>query len=204
MTKIYLIRHGSTALNGEGRYIGRQTDVCLNERGRREAGWGADYLRSVAVDRLWSSPLRRAVETAATIGEALDSEPVLEPLAAEVDFGAWDGKTFSEIQAESPGLVREWAAFHPSFQFPGGESLADFQDRIDRLALKIAAAPKSALALVTHGGVVRFLICRLLKLDYKNHLAFNVPPGSISELKLYDQGAGVLCSLLHPASGKEL
>ena len=97
MALFYFLRHGETAWNAEGRLCGR-TDVPLSDVGRRQAQLLAWRLQPIPVEALYSSPLERALETARLIGQAVGREPVVDQRLAELNYGAWEGRTFEEIK----------------------------------------------------------------------------------------------------------
>lgn len=104
----------------------------------------------------------------------------------EIDFGRWEGKTFDEIAAADPDKISDWAALKPDFTFPGGESLRDFEARIHRVADRIRSSASSRLVIVTHGGIIRYLLADLLRLSSDRVWIFALPPGSVTALHLQD------------------
>jgi len=109
----------------------------------------------------------------------------------EIDFGRWEGKTFAEIEAQDPELVRVWARGADDFCFPGGEATAEFVRRVDAVKNRLLALEAETVLLVTHGGVIRSLICSLLGLSPDKYLLFQVAKGHYTTMELYD-GGGVL------------
>jgi broad specificity phosphatase PhoE len=190
--QLILIRHGEVAEAYRGRYVGR-TDAPLSDRGRRQAAALACPLSRFKGARFWTSPLSRTRETAEIAlggAETVEKDEALR----EVDFGRWETLSFAEIAAADPGIVEKWAAMDESFAFPEGEAIAQFKGRIAAAALRIAADPAPAIVAFTHGGVIRFLICHFLGLADRHHLAFDIGPASLSELRI-DGGRGVLTGL---------
>ena len=125
MALITLIRHGESVWNGERRIQGNQ-DPALSDRGRRQA----DLLAAGLTDRLpksvaavYTSPLRRAAETAERVAGAFDLPIVLEPDFREMRLGRWEGMTVAEIQAAFPGTYERWLADPLAHPAPGGEDL---------------------------------------------------------------------------------
>jgi len=193
---LHLVRHGAVRPPNDGRFLGC-LDLPLSEAGQAKARALGASLRAEPDLEVWSSPLQRARMTARA---ALpDSHVSLVPAAQEVDFGEWEDQRFEEIAAADPEAVDRWAAFDADFAFPGGESLADFGTRLDELQAAIAAAEDERLVLVTHGGVVRGLLCRFLGLSPRQYLLFNVAPGAVATVRLFEGGDGVLERLLVPA-----
>jgi broad specificity phosphatase PhoE len=191
--RLILIRHGDLGTRRRGRYIGR-TDAPLSQEGRRQAAALAGPLvRRLNGASVLVSPLRRTRETAeCALGRganfAIDSD------LREIDFGRWEGMGFAEILAADPATVDRWAALVDDFAFPDGESIGNFRKRIGAAAGRIAADPAQTVVVVTHGGVIRFLICHFLGLSDRAHLLFDVQPASISEIRI-DGGKGVLTLL---------
>jgi broad specificity phosphatase PhoE len=123
-------------------------------------------------------------------------------ICGEVDFGRWEGMTFTQLAAQDPAEVDRWAAFAEDFAFPEGEAIAAFRRRIAAAAGRIAAAPADTAVAVTHGGTIRFLICHFLGLGLRDHLLFAVDPASVSELQIEgERGALIRLQRLSPPGG---
>jgi len=171
MTKIYIVRHGETVSNRELRFQGR-TDTPLNECGRKQALGAAEYFKNIPLAAIYSSPLQRARVTAQTIAAAqprqLDVQ--LEQDLQEICFGEWEGHNFEEVEKLQPGAWNNFFARPSEVKINGAESLAAAQRRA-RAAFNCAAQrhPNDAIALVTHGAVIRVLFCSLLGVDL-NHI----------------------------------
>lgn len=187
---ILLIRHGETGPNTEGRYIGR-TDPPLTERGRLQAAHATERAGRIHPAVCLASPLCRTRETAAILCAALQLPLFLDEDLQEIDFGLWEGKTFPEIAESAPEAVADWSREPESFAFPGGENFADFASRISRAASRIASRPEDCVAVVTHGGAFRHLLCQFLGLEPRQGLAFDVRPGALAVVKM-TAGLGVL------------
>ena len=191
--RLILIRHGDLGARRRGRYIGR-TDAPLSQEGRRQAAALAGPLvRRPDVASVLVSPLRRTRETA-ELALGRGANFVVDPDLREIDFGRWEGMGFAKILAADPAAVDRWAALADNFAFPEGESIGNFRKRIGAAARRIAADPARKAVVVTHGGVIRFLICHFLGLPDRAHLLFDVQPASISEIRI-DGGKGVLTLL---------
>jgi len=191
--RLILIRHGDLGARRRGRYIGR-TDAPLSQEGRRQAAALAGPLvRRPDVASVLVSPLRRTRETA-ELALGRGANFVVDPDLREIDFGRWEGMGFAKILAADPAAVDRWAALADNFAFPEGESIGNFRKRIGAAARRIAAGPARTAVVVTHGGVIRFLICHFLGLPDRAHLLFDVQPASISEIRI-DGGKGVLTLL---------
>ncbi len=191
--KLILIRHGMLEPEYSGRFVGR-IDAGLSSAGRRQAEALARCLDRLEPGSIIASPLRRARETADIAMKTRDQSCLFDDGLCEIDFGDWEKKTFDEIKAADPENAARWGRFEKDFAFPGGESLSGFIDRIGALARRLASHPAPTVAAMTHGGVIRFLICHFLGLDPRHYLLFNVDYASVSILDLFG-GAGVLTRL---------
>lgn len=199
--KLILLRHGDIGKEYRGRYIGK-IDVPLSDRGRRQAEELAERLRREAPRRCLTSPLRRCRETADIISKAAGLTFETDPDLREIDFGDWDGMTFDEILKTAPDEVKRWDALESIFAFPNGESLNDFLARVKHVAGRIIDTPEETVIVCTHGGVIRTLICRFLGLPVRNYILFDVKPGSLATIDLFD-GKGVLTGLNKTGGGPD-
>src|ERR1039458_9457952 len=121
MALFYFIRHGETEWNAAGRLCGR-TDVPLSDAGRRQAQLLALRLKPIPFAALYSSPLRRALETASILGHAIEREPVADFRLVELSYGAWEGRTYEESKRANPDVYRAWERDPGSVAPPEGES----------------------------------------------------------------------------------
>ena len=154
--EVLLVRHGETDDNAAERFQGRR-DTLLNERGREQSRALARSLRGEGLRAIYTSPLRRARETAAIIAETLGVEAVLDDeRLVEADTGDWTGLLTAEIVAMAAAEYARWRAADPSFRFPGGESVAEQTARMTAALAQVARGPLPALV-VTHGGSIRAL-----------------------------------------------
>jgi alpha-ribazole phosphatase len=188
--KLIMIRHGALDIKYKGIFIGK-TDVGLSALGRKQAAAIAGPVSNMGAFHCIVSPLRRSLETAqialGTQGQAFDVDADLR----EIDFGNWEGKTFAEISKADSAVVQRLSALDNNFAFPGGENIKAFILRVQALAQRIAADPAQTVVAITHGGIIRFLICHYLRLNFRNYLAFAAEPASISLMTL-DDGKSIL------------
>jgi broad specificity phosphatase PhoE len=165
--RLYLVRHGETHSNRDRRFQG-QLDVPLSPAGHAQAEALGRWLagRPVRFGALYSSDLRRAAETAATVGAHLGLTPVPAPALREIDCGEWQGLTGAEIEARYPGGLQMWHDEADTFCLPGGESVRDLQRRIVAF-YQATVAPRrdEAVLLVSHGLALSVLIAPLLGWD---------------------------------------
>ncbi len=186
--RLVLVRHAHPANGSTGRLIG-STDPLLDEQGEAQARCLADRVARLEPERCFSSPLARCRQTAAAIAGPL---PVrLDPDLREIDFGRWENRTFAEVAAAEPDLVARWAEYDPAFAFPDGEGLGGFQDRVSRVAGRLAGEQAGTVLVVSHAGVIRALVCQYLGLRPSQYVLFDVGHASITLIHLFD-GRGVL------------
>src|SRR5436190_7634430 len=121
---LLLVRHGRTADNAAGLILGHR-DTPLSKAGRAEAQRLAAELRSSGIAAVWTSPLRRARETAAIIAAPLALEPRMCAKLVESARGRWEGLAVARIAREEPALYAAFERGDPDFAFPGGESLRE-------------------------------------------------------------------------------
>jgi alpha-ribazole phosphatase len=162
MALFYFIRHGETEWNAEGRLSGR-TDVPLSEVGRRQAQLLAARLGAVPVEALYSSPLERALETARLIGQAIGLESVVDHRLVELNYGAWEGRTFDEIESSTPDDFRNWAADPAQVAPPGGETGLHLVERVMPFLAEMAQRhQKGNVVVVCHKTVCRLIACQMM------------------------------------------
>ncbi len=161
---IYLVRHGQTVSNVEGRWQGQQ-DGQLNDTGRRQAKLLGEFFPSV--DVVYSSPLSRAADTAREIADAQGHEVRFDDRLQEIYFGEWEGLTTAEIMTRFP---EQAGAFFNGQDLPrggSGETWPQVRSRI-RASLDEIAANHAGdrVAVVAHGGVTRAWVTEVLGLEY--------------------------------------
>ncbi len=166
-----LIRHGETAWSLARRHTGR-TDLPLLPEGVLQAEALREQLAGTSFATVLCSPLLRARETCRLAGLA---EAEVDPDLAEWDYGSFEGRTSAEICDEWP----EWDLF--AHGAPGGESLADVTDRVDRVIGRVRAVDGDVV-LVAHGHLLRVLGARWLGLDASAGRSLLLGPASVSVL----------------------
>jgi len=189
-----LVRHGETADNLAGRFLGRG-DPALTAEGLDLARRRRSTLDLGGDGIVVSGPARRARETAAALGAA---DPVIDPGFRELDFGAWEGLTPEEAAARDPAV---FAAFEDGAldRFPDGESVSEVWARTEAA---IASRVADRLVVVTHATVIRVTVAGLLGLPLDRYRARLGRPGHLSrtELEHHDGGWRLLAYGAAPGS----
>ncbi len=189
--RVGLVRHG--AHDEIGRVLsGRASDIPLNEDGRREAERLARSLGESGAGRVETSPRLRTRQTAEILGAALGL--AVESVAAldEIDFGAWAGRRFAELEADP--AWRQWNAARATAPSPGGETMAGAVARaaghLDRLGRE-----GGTVLCVSHCDVIRGLVAHYLGLGLDNILRFDIDPASVSWLRPDGRGGAQVLTL---------
>ncbi|MFC7533500.1 bifunctional RNase H/acid phosphatase [Actinoplanes sp. GCM10030250] len=159
-TRIILVRHGSTPLTSQGRYSGRG-DVPLTDEGEAQAMAAAGRVAGICRDvtAVLSSPLARCTRTAELIAAEVGGVPVtvMDDLI-ECDFGAWEARTFAEVQKEWPDEMQAWLD-STSVAPPGGESFQAVAKRVrGALATVLSAYPGKTVVLVSHVSPIKLIL----------------------------------------------
>jgi alpha-ribazole phosphatase len=182
--EIFLLRHGDTGR--QGCYLG-STDVSLVPAGRQQLRETANSLQLHNFCKVICSPMLRCRQSCEILG--LQTPYQVNNLLKEVDFGRWEGKTFDQIAAEDAELVTAWINDPVHFCFPDGECLDKFYARVSLIFSMLKNDDGKRILLVTHGGIIRHLLCLCLGIPSEKYLAFDVQPGSYASLHLYSGGA---------------
>jgi broad specificity phosphatase PhoE len=167
MTAVFLIRHGSTAVNRQTPYRlqGRKLDVGLDTAGAEQARRTAAALAGFALAAVYSSPLLRALETAAAVARPHALEPVAIPDLIEADLGRWEGLTWAEAGEHDPEHYQLFQAHPGTVPYPNGESFLDVQKRVLPLINSLAAAhPGQNIVVLGHNVVNRAYLAGILGL----------------------------------------
>lgn len=155
--KIYIYRHGRIAANDEGRYIG-VTDVDLSPQGAKELVELKQNCEYTNVGKLYSSPLKRCIESAGILFPNMEINTVAD--IAEYDFGEYENKTIAQLKSD-PKFV-DWFEQNMKTAPYGGEDLNHFSQRIrdgfDTIIKDMMINKLSSAAIVTHGGVIMSIL----------------------------------------------
>ena len=128
MLTLVLTRHGLTDRSLPEQHLGQRIDISINDDGRRQAQALAHRLSAVRFDRVITSPLFRARETGEIIAKGAKVEA--DPRLKEMDYGAWEGLTYQQIEETDREARREWELAPDRLACPGGESGNDVADRV--------------------------------------------------------------------------
>jgi phosphoserine phosphatase len=183
MTKIILTRHGHVEGIKPERFRGREP-LQLTKRGVEEA---AALAQRIAVhwrpSHIYTSPMGRSIATAAAIARATGVAAKTCDDLNDIDYGAWQFKTFADAKAQEPALYAEWFATPQLVRFPNGESLQDLAARTaNALRMVLARHRDETVVLVGHDSVNRVLLLELLELPLSAYWRLAQEPCCLNEI----------------------
>jgi probable phosphoglycerate mutase len=161
MTHLFLWRHGQTSWNSLGRMQG-QMDIDLDDLGRLQAAGAARLLAAWQPERIVSSDLRRARDTADFLGRLTGLDVEMDKRLRERSFGGWEGLTREEIADRYPESWKLWTAGYP-VPAHGVESSDDVAHRMGAAIEDAVAGRSGPVVIVTHGGSARRALTVLTK-----------------------------------------
>ena len=194
--RIWLVRHGQTAWNEQGRFCGH-TDIPLSMIGRRQVRKLASQLQHRPITAIYSSDLSRARETSEIIAKKRQTDTIVSPAWREIHFGAWEGLTYNEIAT----LSHEQLDFFTDPERvapPEGETLTEVLQRVMPALYGIVQSEHhDEIVLVSHAGTLRGLLCTLLGMPLRNQWQLRINTGSLSAIDVsLDEHGELLASLV--------
>ena len=164
MLRLYFMRHGETVWNTERRYQG-MTDIELSEEGLRQAECAAKRFKNIKIDKIYASPLKRAMKTAEKIAAEKGLEIISEDDFREIHFGEWEGKTVPELTEKYGESYTNFIREPHKYGFPGEGSVENVINRIKPGIDKLIAEDEGNVLIVSHGGIIRLMIMYIMGLD---------------------------------------
>jgi broad specificity phosphatase PhoE len=177
------MRHGETTWNREGRVMGRHP-IDLDEHGRAQVASAIPFARLIAPDLIVSSPLNRARQSAEIIAEGIGAmEVVIDEDLSEVQYGRWEGMVYDDLVDDPDYLrYRENTLHTPT---PGGETIAQVQTRgVAAVRRAIAAAPSKRILFVSHGDIIRTVLCHFMGLGLEHFRRVRVDNATFSGIQM--------------------
>jgi probable phosphoglycerate mutase len=181
MLRLFLLRHGQTALSRADMFCGRRLDPPLTAEGAAMASAFAAAYREIPWTAIYSSPLERALSTAAPLARELNMAIDTRDELAEIDYGKWDGKTADDVSRDHHVEYERWTA-DPAWNPPtGGETAVALAQRMTRVIEEIDIAHDGNVLVVSHKASIRVALCALLGVDVgRFRYRFGCPVGSVS------------------------
>lgn len=178
---LYCVRHGESTYNAEGRVQG-QSDVPLSPLGVRQGAAVAEALREKGVEAVFTSPLRRAYQTAELVAAAARCPLFVEDDLKEIHAGIFQDKLRRDLEAAQPDEYRRWIGGDLDYVIPGGESRRQLAERGAAALRRIAAAPYQTVAVIAHGRM--FVVSFAALMPYEaQRIPAALQNGSITTLK---------------------
>lgn len=178
--KLYLVRHGQTEWNSEKRFRGK-IDLDLNEQGKKEALLLSKQFKHIKADLIYSSPLKRALQTSKFISDVCGGKILIDNDLRDMDFGNWEGKSLSEVEKTYMKLYQKWLISPHKVVIPNGESLSNVRDRVYCFLRKISKiGEEKVIIIVSHRVVLKLMVLLLLGLKEKEFFKINISNCSIT------------------------
>jgi alpha-ribazole phosphatase len=179
-TRLVLVRHLEPDESVSGRAYGT-LDVPLSPAARRQAEELAVALEGMDFAAVYTSPLRRALETAIPIASRHGLDPLTHGGLRELDFGEFEGERYEDLESRDPATFRAWMTDPANVTFPGGESFSDLRGRALSAAQEICARhPGASVAVVAHAGVTRAILAASLDMPATALFRLDQPYGAVS------------------------
>jgi probable phosphoglycerate mutase len=194
-TTVVLVRHGVTPHTVEKRFSGglASANPGLSDEGRAQIRAVADWLGPLAerVDAVVASPVRRTLESAEILADALGRTVEVEPGFAEMEFGVWDGLTFAEVGEKYPDEMKAWLG-SLDLAPEGGESFRVVQQRVlDGLARLLEAHAGRTVVVVSHVTPIKTLVANAVDAPLEAVYRMELNPASVTVLSYFDDRASM-------------
>lgn len=169
--RLILIRHGEIeGIGSVHKYQGR-ADRSLSQAGAKQAEALAGRLKEEPISVIYSSGLKRTIETAMAIARPHNLPVNPWDCFNEIDFGDWEGKSLEEIKEKDPEIYRKWLNGE-EFSPPGGESVSDLKHRVIKgLEVILKRKAEGTTLLAAHGGPIKIILAHFLGLSQVNFWA---------------------------------
>jgi broad specificity phosphatase PhoE len=190
MLRLHFLRHGQTAMSRANMFCGRRLDQPLTPDGVAMAEAFCAAYKKTPWRAIYSSPLNRALSTAAPLAHAIAIPVETRDELAEVDYGEWDGKSAEEVSRDYHLEYERWTA-DPAWNPPtGGETAVALAQRMTHVIEEIKLAHDDGdVLVVSHKASIRVALCALLGVDVgRFRYRFGCPVGSVSIVKFDAHG----------------
>lgn len=182
LTRLYLIRHGEVE-KAYHKVFGGRIDMELSPLGHEQVKALARFLRAAPPDILYASPMRRVQQTLAPLAQETRLQPILMEGLREVDFGAWTGLSWDEVQQKHGVSAFSWLHQLEDGTIERAESVPEFRKRVEvSLDQILSDASGKTVAVICHGGVIRMLLSILLDLPFRKMSIFEIEYASVTKI----------------------
>ncbi len=187
--KLYFIRHGETDWNVENKIQG-SNDIELNENGISQALALGEQMKKLGypIRKIYTSPQKRAKKTAKLLSQAIEVDYEVTAGLEEMNLGRWEGLTWSEVKEKENELYNSWYQNRNTLRTPEGESYDEVLSRTLSAVRSILAKESKDIAIVSHGAVIKCLLCYINNVPFDQMNQFRTGNTSITVIdaaKLY-------------------
>lgn len=166
--KIIIVRHGETEWNKEEIFRGGK-NIPLNKNGLKQVKLLSKKLSDLKINRIFSSPLKRASQTSEEIAKFHNLNVEMENSLIDINFGRWEGMTLKEVKRKFPEKYKIWVNNPENLKFPEGENLKNVRERVENFLQEKVFNLKedSCIAVVSHRVINKIIILSLLGIPNK-------------------------------------
>jgi probable phosphoglycerate mutase len=190
MTRFLLIRHATNNAVGK-RLAGRKAGLLLNTEGQQQAQKLAERLVGIPISAIYSSPLERAIQTAAPIATAHHLETVAYEDFTELEFGEWTDSSIEEIKNQP--IFQRFNTFRSFTRIPGGELMIEAQSRMIKGLEKLRSLHiNETIAVIGHSDLIKATIAYYAGIHLDMFQRIEISPASVSIIEVYEETARIL------------
>lgn len=195
-----LLRHPHISSEYGGKYLGRK-EVSLSENGFQEIERIKEKVEKKFLrGKIYSSPAKQCKEILEALEFPNGSQAEFKEELQELDFGDWEDRSFSELAETNLDGLKKFSDFSPSFRFPKGESLQEFQTRAEIFKDYILSSSDPNILILSHGGILSILLCSFLNIPASFYTKFKFSPSTLVYLDVFKNGQAVLTDLIRISS----
>ena len=186
ITTVLVIRHGQTASNTNGHYMGWSQED-LNQKGYEQVQLLSERLSNTPIDAIYTSPLKRARTTAETVAKPHNLDLIEMGDLIEINLGDWQGLHASEIIKKWPDMWQQSRVDPSALSWPNGESFAQTAQRsVQAFNTIVEASHGKLVAIVTHDIIVRIIAIHVLGVTYSIYRRMEVGNASFTKIVVTD------------------
>ncbi len=194
MTRLILVRHGETERNSEARLQGKGSDFPLNGRGRKQVQSLGLALKNEKLEAIYSSPLRRALETAEAISAHHHLQVQTDHALEEIDMGLIEGLDLAQVKKNQGDFWKRWREEDYSAPLPGGESVLQVRERAWGAVRGILEHHRvGTVVVVSHALCLQTVITAILGVPLSIFSRFRLGLASITTFQIDDERTILVC-----------
>ena len=175
LVELIFIRHGEKQKISQYNPKNQRNDPPLTDRGKKQARFTGTFLKTENLDKLYASDMLRTVQTSEQISSETDLSINLQAELREIYFGDLETGGWENFATISPDVYEIYSKRNTDFNYPNGESGHDVFQRLSPLIKQLIQTNDSKVALVAHGGIIRVILCGLLKIPFGHRFNMGNP-----------------------------